>query len=323
MVEKLRNKINPRWVIPIAIGAVLAVIGITALAVSLLGTARRVTEAQAVSIALEHAGVAQEDTVSFSVQQDGMDDGRAVYEVQFTTQDGSYHYDVARNNGDIINYNYNSTATAPAGDTAQTSGGTQAQDVQDEIDRVQSDVQQAQEDQSADQSQTQAVENAIDEATAENIALEHAGVTECFMHRVELDYENGREVYEIEFFAGNTEYDYTIARDTGEILSYDHDIEGWGLGNGNGNGKGNGQQNGNRNNVSSGTASGPVTLEEAVQLVLDRVPGASAEDVRIELDRDDGRDVYEGEVNCNRTEHEFTIDASTGAFIEWSVDYDD
>ncbi len=60
-----------------------------------------------------------------------------------------------------------------------------------------------------------------------------------------------------------------------------------------------------------------------MQLVLDRVPGASASDVQIEFERDDGKDIYEGEVTCNRTEHEFQIDASTGNFIEWSVDYQD
>lgn len=60
-----------------------------------------------------------------------------------------------------------------------------------------------------------------------------------------------------------------------------------------------------------------------MQLVLDRVPGASSEDVRIELDVDDGRQIYEGEVYCNRAEHEFEIDAATGDFIQWSVDYQD
>ena len=67
----------------------------------------------------------------------------------------------------------------------------------------------------------------------------------------------------------------------------------------------------------------PITLEEAVQLVLDRVPGASSEDVRIQLEEEDGRQVYEGEVICNRAEHEFEIDAATGDFIQWSVDYQD
>ena len=87
-------------------------------------------------------------------------------------------------------------------------------------------------------------------------------------------------------------------------------------------GSGNGRQNGQGNSTSS-TAAGPITLEEAVQLVLDRVPGASSEDVRIQLEEEDGRQVYEGEVICNRAEHEFEIDAATGDFIQWSVDYQD
>ena len=236
--------------------------------------------------------------------------------MKFSTQDTEYSYDVAQKDGEIINYNYDSTGTPPAGASEGSSAsGTEAQAVQEEIDK-------AQQDQSADESQAQAVEDAVDEDTAVSIALEHAGVTEASFHRVELDYEDGREVYEIEFFSGNTEYDYTVARDTGEILSYDQDIEGWGLGQGNGQGNGNGRQNGQGNSTSS-TAAGPITLEEAVQLVLDRVPGASSEDVRIQLEEEDGRQVYEGEVICNRAEHEFEIDAATGDFIQWSVDYQD
>ena len=256
-----------------------------------------------------------------------MEDGRAVYQVKFATQDTEYSYDVAQKDGKIINYNYGKTGAALSGDdgSSQTGDG-QAQEeqaVQEEIDQTQSGIQQAQQEESAAQSQAQAVEDAIDEAAAESIAMEHAGVTECSIHRVELDTEDGRQVYEVEFFAGNTEYDYTIDRETGEILSYDQDIEGWGLGNGqqNGSGNGNGRKNGQDNSTAS--ASGPITLEEAVQLVLDRVPGASASDVQIEFERDDGKDIYEGEVTCNRTEHEFQIDASTGNFIEWSVDYQD
>ena len=219
----------------------------------------------------------------------------------------------------IINYNYDSTGAPPAGASEGSSAsGTEAQEAQ----AVQEEIDKAQQDQSAAESQAQAVEDAVDEDTAVSIALEHAGVTEASFHRVELDYEDGREVYEIEFFSGNTEYDYTVARDTGEILSYDQDIEGWGLGQGNGQGNGNGRQNGQGNSTSS-TAAGPITLEEAVQLVLDRVPGASSEDVRIQLEEEDGRQVYEGEVICNRAEHEFEIDAATGDFIQWSVDYQD
>ena len=298
--------------------------GALALTAVLAGCSSSISQEEATTIALEHAGVAKEDAVSLSVQQE-YEDGRDIFEVKFSTQDTEYSYDVAQKDGEIINYNYGKTGAALSGDdgSSQTGDG-QAQEeqaVQEEIDQTQSDIQQAQQDQSADESQAQAVEDAVDEETAVSIAMEHAGVTECSIHRVELDTEDGRQVYEVEFFAGNTEYDYTIDRETGEILSYDQDIEGWGLGNGQQNGSGNGRKNGQENSTAS--SSGPITLEEAVQLVLDRVPGASASDVQIEFERDDGKDIYEGEVTCNRTEHEFQIDASTGNFIEWSVDYQD
>ena len=65
-----------------------------------------------------------------------------------------------------------------------------------------------------------------------------------------------------------------------------------------------------------------MTIPEAVQLVLERVPGATAEQVRIEEDYDDGRRTYEGEVYYNQAEYEFEI-TSNGNFIEWSVDYND
>ena len=302
--------------------AVLA--GALVLGALLAGCSSSISQEEATTIALEHAGVAKEDAVSLSVQQE-YEDGRDIFEVKFSTQDTEYSYDVAQKDGKIINYNYGKTGAALSGDdgSSQTGDG-QAQEeqaVQEEIDQTQSGIQQAQQDQSADESQALAVEDAVDEDTAVSIAMEHAGVTECSIHRVELDTEDGRQVYEVEFFAGNTEYDYTIDRETGEILSYDQDIEGWGLGNGQQNGSGNGRKNGQDNSAAS--ASGPITLEEAVQLVLDRVPGASASDVQIEFERDDGKDIYEGEVTCNRTEHEFQIDASTGNFIEWSVDYQD
>ena len=297
--------------------AVLA--GTLVLGALLAGCSSSISQEEATTIALEHAGVAKEDAVSLSVQQE-YEDGRDIFEVKFSTQDTEYSYDVAQKDGEIINYNYGKTGAALSGDDGSSQTGD-GQAVQEEIDQTQSGIQQAQQDQSADESQALAVEDAIDEATAESIAMEHAGVTECSIHRVELDTEDGRQVYEVEFFAGNTEYDYTIDRETGEILSYDQDIEGWGLGNGQQNGSGNGRKNGQENSAAS--ASGPITLEEAVRLVLDRVPGASASDVQIEFERDDGKDIYEGEVTCNRTEHEFQIDASTGNFIEWSVDYQD
>ena len=120
-----------------------------------------------------------------------------------------------------------------------------------------------------------------EQATA--IALEHAGVTqeETALYRVKADWEDGQPVYEVEFAVGTTEYDYTIAQETGKILSYDSDVEGWAPVAG--------------ESQAPGRAAESITLEQATQLVLERIPGASASDVRIYQEQDDGRTVYEGE----------------------------
>lgn len=311
LLEKMKNllhKINAKIVVPIAIGAVLAVVGITALAVSLLGGGRAVTEAQAAAIALEHAGVAQEDAVSLSVEEEKKD-GRAVYQVEFSTQERVYECDVAKDSGEVVKYSYDQVKMFQA---AQENGG------EDQVVENQTTGQTGQRSSAVEQPESDAQETTsqystgtITEEEAKQIALNHAGVTaeEATLYRVKADYEDGRAVYDVEFAVGTTEYDYEIAQDTGDILGYDSDVEGWTPVTGN-------------NQTSSQTAKA-VTLEEATQLVLDRVPGATADNVRIKEDYDDGRNLFEGEVYYDRTEYEFEIDASTGTFIEWSVDYRD
>ena len=56
----------------------------------------------------------------------------------------------------------------------------------------------------------------MDEAAAQKIALEHAGVkaADATITKSKLDYEDGRQVYDIEWYAGGAKYDYEIAADT-------------------------------------------------------------------------------------------------------------
>ena len=258
-----------------------------------------VTETEAASIAMEHAGVKEDDALSLRVSQEE-EDGVAVYDVEFATADRRYHCDVVRSSGEVLNFSYNAVTSgddqADDGAAAQTSGAQESS-----ASAAQTDDASA-----ADAQQSTASSGAIDEAQARSIALEHAGVAEsdAKFYRVERDNDDGRAVYEVEFYSGNTEYDYEISAETGEILSYDSDIEGWA--------------------AQSGNAEGSaVTLEQARALVAERIPGVSADSVQIEQDREDGRDIYEGEVYYDRTEYEFEIDASTGSFIKWSVDYRD
>lgn len=148
----------------------------------------------------------------------------------------------------------------------------------------------------------QTVTGTVDEETAQKIALEHAGVkaTDATITKSKLDYEGRRQVYEIEWYAGGKKYDYEIAVDTGEVLSsgYDEKTTGW-----------------------SDSNSVTVSEADAKQTALGRVSGATEKDIyEWQFDYDDGRPEYEGKIIYGGTEYEFTIDASSGAVIEWETE---
>ena len=214
--------------------------------------------------------------------------GTSCYKVEFTSGDYAYAYTVNAETGAImemssreknaVDTQAQTEATVPAADSATT--------------------------QSSAAATAQTVTGAVDEETAQKIALEHAGVkaADATITKSKLDYEGRRQVYEIEWYAGGKKYDYEIAVDTGEILSsgYDEKTSGW-----------------------SGSNSSNVTVSEAdaKQTALVRVSGATEKDIyEWKFDYDDGRPEYEGKIIYGGTEYDFTIDASSGAVIEWEAE---
>ena len=156
----------------------------------------------------------------------------------------------------------------------------------------------------------QGTDSLITEAQAREIALADAGKTEADVGkefiRVKLDRDDGRLVYEVEFYVGMEEFDYDIDAASGTIVGRDYDIE-----------------DDFANTSSAVSAPGNViSRDEAVQIILQRVPGASAQNVRIELDEDDGWLIYEGELYYSHVEYEFELNAETGEILEWSEDRD-
>ncbi len=129
-------------------------------------------------------------------------------------------------------------------------------------------------------------------------ALAHAGLTDAAFTKLELEWDNGRQVYDLEFYAGDSEYDYELDAVNGTVLSYE---------------------------IKSGTptASSAITLAKAQEIALSKVPGAAASHIRkLELDWDDGRQIYEVEIMYQGVEYEMEIDAATGAIVDYDVDYD-
>lgn len=58
---------------------------------------------------------------------------------------------------------------------------------------------------------------------AKQAALKHAGLDESQISDVDvdLDRDNGKLIYEVDFNSGDTEYDYDIDAETGEVISAD------------------------------------------------------------------------------------------------------
>ena len=63
----------------------------------------------------------------------------------------------------------------------------------------------------------------ISKEQAENIALEHAGLSREQVQsiRAEYDYDDGRAEYDVTIYAGDLEYEFEIHAESGEVLSYE------------------------------------------------------------------------------------------------------
>ena len=238
-------------------------------------------------VALKAANIAAEDAAISATTLNEVA-GTSCYKVEFTSGDYAYAYTVNAETGAVmemssreknaVDTQAQTETTAPTADSATT--------------------------QSSAAATAQTVTGAVDEETAQKIALEHAGVkaTDATITKSKLDYEGRRQVYEIEWYAGGKKYDYEIAVDTGEILSsgYDEKTSGWSVS--------------NSSNVT-------VSEADAKQTALGRVSGATEKDIyEWEFDYDDGRPEYEGKIIYGGTEYDFTIDASSGAVVEWEAE---
>jgi uncharacterized membrane protein YkoI len=147
----------------------------------------------------------------------------------------------------------------------------------------------------------EAAVSSIDEEQAKAIALNDAGITETdvtFM-QVKTDIENGVSVFDVEFIAGDTEYDYEIDAATGELRSKDRDIEAAPA----------------EHALPTGDE---FSKEDALGFALEHA-GLKESDVTVtELYREteDGIDVYKVEFQSGDMEYDYEIRVSDGKILE-------
>jgi uncharacterized membrane protein YkoI len=127
-----------------------------------------------------------------------------------------------------------------------------------------------------------------------------------------LDRDDGFQTYEVRFSTDGFRGKYTIHPENGEILEREIKV-----------GTTASTSAASTSNASSSgvSSNGLIGSEKAKSIAQAQATGAVI--VKCELDRDDGRLIYEVEARDGRWEYEFEIDAQTGNILKSDVEYDD
>lgn len=142
---------------------------------------------KAQEIAFSDAGVSDSDVINQSVKEEN-ENGIKIYDVEFATSDWKYSYEIKASDGQIR-----------------------------QADRKRPDV-------NSSKASSGNSQISIDEA--KKIAEKHAGVSGSVHYtKTKLEREDGRNVYEIEFYQNGTEYEFEILASDGSILDYSTERE--------------------------------------------------------------------------------------------------
>ena len=160
----------------------------------------KITMEQAQEIALKHAKLTS-DQVSFIKTDTELENGIEVYNIEFSYENKEYDYKINSSNGEIIEYD---------------------SDIED-YDITQQQA--TKENKSVTPNNQNSNNSKITVEKAKEISLKHANLkdNQVVFDKTEMDYDNGVQVYDIEFHYNNIEYNYEIDANTGNILSYEQD----------------------------------------------------------------------------------------------------
>ena len=212
-----------------------------------------------------------------------------------------------------LNLLYTSLTTAPA--EPSTGGGTPGSGTAETAPAI--------------QSSGQASDSAyIGVEAAKSAAFAHAGLdaAQVTMGEVDFDYEDGRMVYELEFYASGAEYEYDIDASTGAVVKFSQ--EGGrpqtGSSTGSGGASGNvpsGAGSGTAQSGAGGTAT-DIGSEAALAAALNHAEVSQDQvyDLEVKQEYDDGRLEYEIEFKTGGWEYEYTISAADGAILDYERD---
>ena len=134
-----------------------------------------------------------------------------------------------------------------------------------------------------------------------SIALNYAGVSadQAYNVKIDRDKDAAIPVYDVEFETDYGDYDFEIDTRSGDIVGSDYEV---------------------KDEWARRQDRHPVSMDEAKDIVLSKVPGASLQDVQIWRESDDGAPRYEGRLFTGTMYYEFEIDPDTGIILDWKAD---
>lgn len=143
----------------------------------------QISAEKAKEIALEHAGVKEKDVLSIQTKQD-IDDGNALYEIEFYTANKKYEYDIKMDDGSVLKVDFEAVQNANNGNGAN---------------------------------------NPITEKEATDIVLKKVNGATKDMVVLHQDMDDGMLLYEGKLLYNGTEYEFEINAYTGDIIKWEQE----------------------------------------------------------------------------------------------------
>ena len=247
-------------------------------------------EENAKSIAFSRAGISASEATQVRVELK-RENGRMIYDVEFKARGFEYDVDIDAITGAVLEFDMDEDDDAPRPTSAPSNPTPQPT----------------------------SAPNYIGAETAKRIAFNRAGVnaSEATQVKVELERENGRMIYDVEFEARGYEYEVKVDAITGNVLYFNSEYDGAHT----------------RPTASPRPTNAPapspepgmIGTEAAKRIAFERagISAGEATGVKVELDRENGRFIYEVEFKARGNEYDVKVDAYTGSVVGYECEPDD
>ncbi|NLK99211.1 MAG: hypothetical protein GX271_00960 [Clostridiales bacterium] len=239
---------------------------------------------EALAIALAHSKVDKNQATELKVDFD-YDDNKAVYEIDFETNNAEYEYKIDAKTGAVLEYDREDKKATSSNNTAS--------------------------------SKTTTSTKYIGKNKAKEIALNHAGLNESAIkeYEAELDKDDYEVVYEIEFKTSEAEYEYEVDAFTGEVLRTESEERD----------KNKKNDKSPRPTKQPTSYLSEAIIKEIVfqHAGVDATKVKGLEIELDDDDDDDDRAIYEIDFKVGKFEYEYKVDAITGDILKSKVETDD